>query len=107
MTRGATVGGPALLEPIGQSLQVGGEGAEVADVSWRRLRRHAGKVFPQADVEAGGMGIDRCPALINGYFFLFFWDFEALLFIVVWWWFRPKSGMKNCNLSNRITPRAG
>src|SRR5437899_5795825 len=24
----------------------------------------------------------------------------------VWLWFRPKSGMKNCNLLNRIVPRA-
>ena len=24
----------------------------------------------------------------------------------VGWWLRPKSGMKNCNLLNRIAPRA-
>src|SRR6266487_5219408 len=39
-------------------------------------------------------------------FFFPFLDFGVLLFMFVWLWFRPKSGMKNCNLLNRIVPRA-
>ena len=38
------------------------------------------------------------------FFFFFWWGFFALIFIGVRW-SRPKSGMKNCNLLNRIVPQ--
>src|SRR5438105_9193654 len=68
-------GDPAFLEPIGQRVQIGGKGAETSDVLWRRLGRHTGKVLFSADVDAGCLGINRLPALINGYFLLFLFGF--------------------------------
>jgi hypothetical protein len=44
--------------------------------------------------------------LINGYFLLSLFGFWSFAFHVHVLRFRPKSGMKNCNLLNRIVPRA-
>src|SRR5207253_11322522 len=79
-------GDPEFLEPIGQRVQISSAGAETANVLGRRLCRHAGKVLFSTDVNAGGLGIDRLPALINGYFLLFlfgFWSFAFHVRVIV------------------------
>ena len=61
-------------------------------------------MFPGPDIDPGGVRINQFPSGIDGDFFFFWWAFFALIFIGVRW-SRPKSGMKNCNLLNRIVPQ--
>jgi hypothetical protein len=48
----------ALLEPGGQRFQIGGESAKRTDIFLGASGRNAGPMFPRANVDACGIGVD-------------------------------------------------
>jgi hypothetical protein len=54
------------LEPVGQGMQISGEGAETAHRLCIAARRHGHPMLGGTDVDAGGMKVDPAQALRQG-----------------------------------------
>jgi len=72
----------------------------------RRLLGYTGPMLAGTNVHARGMGIDWLPNGLGQNFLTLLFTMRCFLFHEYGGWFRPKSGMKNCSLLNRIVPPA-